>query len=336
MSLQSISRNEPTSDTFLSTCSEFVHQTPTFSDLASLLRACRTLSSPRLLAFTERELARIWSSDCSLVTPTKLDNAVEALVLGSTWGLPGILKRAYYDVLRMADPVTHVHALREADDGGGRASLTDKDIARLVRARWELREKWLIVCILRPALIEGPCPSPHADASCTKARQVSNTEWHRYLSNANVDDPICGCDSLVESNWLEIGFCDACVKKIQKYWKDMKAEIWESLDGWLGIGVGDGAPPNVQRSEPKDKPSEIVSTGGHSGGDPQREEAVREEKEVEQGLGTDDHLGGVDESKKNQATASSPLTDLEPKKSASDGSESESSVSLRTLYVSLS
>ena len=42
----------------------------------------------------------MWSDDLKDLSSNRLNNAVETITLGRKYGAPGVLKRAYYELLR--------------------------------------------------------------------------------------------------------------------------------------------------------------------------------------------------------------------------------------------
>jgi len=79
---------------------QFHFSKPTRSTLASILRAATSLQFTRYRAVAMKFLEAEWLPLLDDITEEYKPGAVEVAVLGRRWGIPGVLKRAFYEMAR--------------------------------------------------------------------------------------------------------------------------------------------------------------------------------------------------------------------------------------------
>ncbi|KAJ6467517.1 hypothetical protein C8R47DRAFT_1056120 [Mycena vitilis] len=214
---------------------DLFYRPPRFLTAAAIFRAATTYKFHKFVQFTRQYLLDAFSDDLGAPMNAPIPNAVAAVVLGRTWKLPGILKRAFYELLR-SQPET---APRPDDDEihegeNPLEALEMADIIRLSDAQKHLTMMWLTV--LPPPLTAStcsakpPCPATrYSGAWTTKISEV--VQGYRL-------DPLSGLDSLLAVHWTSVhGFCKSCARKQMLSFKTKKEEIWDGLDTWFAIPV---------------------------------------------------------------------------------------------------
>lgn len=93
---------------------------------ASIYRAAKTFNFPQFLKYAERCIQVQFSGYSKDVTAKPLEYAVEAVLLARTWGLPSILKRAFYELVRK-DPEDDEENDSDTDDKKSGSETGDKE-----------------------------------------------------------------------------------------------------------------------------------------------------------------------------------------------------------------
>jgi hypothetical protein len=70
--------------------------------MAGILRASTSLDFPDFRKWVVRHLEENWSEDIRKLSVERLNNASETISLGRQYNIPGVLKRAFYELLRTA------------------------------------------------------------------------------------------------------------------------------------------------------------------------------------------------------------------------------------------
>lgn len=221
-------------------CSRFVligSSWPNHQIVASVLRSSTTLYC---LSFREAAcyiLKDMWDSDLSAYDPDDVkDHTAKTVVLAKQCDLPYVLKRAYYELLCS-------HGFQETCKEP--AILPYEELHLLVKTREKLHEAW-VPLIFFPAKWEvcsskSPCPS-------LSRRKLA---WYEQVHESRIAhdwycDPIGGLDQLRGVDWkVTAKMCDECVKNLTLEWADKKREIWDKLDGWLGLKDGSQVTPSL-------------------------------------------------------------------------------------------
>ncbi|KAJ7369134.1 hypothetical protein DFH08DRAFT_1071651 [Mycena albidolilacea] len=207
----------------------YVHQDPFFQRTVSILRAATLLSFPDFRDWAVRLLEDMWSPALANLSTEEIQHATESVLLARECELPAVLKRALYELVRLA-----------GYGQSGREGVSPQDFRALVKAREHLTAAWmqtmnpysldLMVCA-RSASAAGDAEAPpprydHRPAALVHASGIAED----YLY-----DPLCGLHALIEADWAAEGYCDACVKLRREVWANRREKIWDNLDIWLGL-----------------------------------------------------------------------------------------------------
>jgi hypothetical protein len=233
-------------------CRTFYYNPPPFDNTASILRAATTLQFDNFRNWAVQYLEDMWSNDLADLSPRRLENAVEVVILGRKYDVPGALKRAFYELLRTSGL---------GYNGGGSINKTGDDhhllmhpddTRRLICAREKLSEAWLDT--LGSACDNFPCPNAPKDGGASgqatpgvvnaiicPSHAQKETGWHKlvYVSglvHEYMYDVLCGLKVLVDRDWkTEDGYCDDCSKMRRDAWEKQRVKLWKNLDLWLDL-----------------------------------------------------------------------------------------------------
>ncbi|KAJ7168870.1 hypothetical protein C8R46DRAFT_1092724 [Mycena filopes] len=217
----------------------FHYALPTFPTAAAIFRAATTFKFHKFVAFTRTYLLETFPDALERLDVSVSPHAAAAVALGRKWNIPGILRRAFYELLR-APPA----ALGDVDDSPETTPptlvLEPADLALLADAQKRLTAAWMTV-FLRPSEAE-PCP---ARTPCAATKR--NGGWTSIAGKGKVlqrflFDPICGLEALREVKWDEAhGFCGRCAGARAASFVAKREQIWEDMNVWLRIPVADTA-----------------------------------------------------------------------------------------------
>ncbi|KAJ6560101.1 hypothetical protein B0H19DRAFT_1375960 [Mycena capillaripes] len=220
----------------------YVHEDPSFSRIAGILRAATLLSFPDFRNWAIRLLEDRWSPELADLTSKRTPHATETVLLARSCNVPSILKRAMYELVRLAG-----YGQNE------REGVSAADFRALVRAREQLTSLWmqtvspyspdLMVCA---AAARMPPADPVVGAAlgplpCTAADPLKSTKAHHKLvhesgiSDDYLCDPLCGLEVLIEADWGAEGYCAACVDLRREVWSRRREKTWDNLNIWFGI-----------------------------------------------------------------------------------------------------
>ncbi|KAI0338828.1 hypothetical protein BDW22DRAFT_1362552 [Trametopsis cervina] len=224
----------------------YVFRPPEFSQLASILRAARTLRFTALDDFASRILREMWSNDLAKLSSARIPHASKTIILARSCDMPELLKRAFYELVRTSRLGEDEDAdLQDPDVLGSQISRAD--LARLIRAREELTARWLWAADSPPDIL---CPlsavDPPSDesAKCIQARAQNLPHWQdtvkkTLLFEECLYDPLHGLERLVQIDWAALGYCQGCVKAWRESWVSQRKKLWQQLDVWLGLPTED-------------------------------------------------------------------------------------------------
>ncbi|KAL6297919.1 hypothetical protein BKA93DRAFT_924370 [Sparassis latifolia] len=218
---------------------------PPFPALASLLRAAHALRFPKILDFAKHVLRTMWPPDLVHVSFVRIPHAAKTIALATTCGVPEVLKRAYYELLRSP-------GFRQTDDNHvdmcAKPTLGLAEYARLVAVREKLQGEWIrIASTPGDSICRMPLSSPSSAelerrhrVQCSQAHAKDAELWAEMVVQAPVFmegmfDPLGALWNLVALNWLSRGFCGDCAMHRRKTWMEARRRIWEELDGWLDL-----------------------------------------------------------------------------------------------------
>nr|GAT60872.1 predicted protein [Mycena chlorophos] len=219
-----------------------------FRAATSIFRAASSLSCKPFEQYAQKYIENIYSDDLADLGSDTVPNPVAAIVLGRKWGLPRILKRAFYELLRS----TTIAELLLGQPGNPEESDMDdespsqetdrlprRDVICLLEAQKRLSVAWMAVL--------ADCP---LDCSCM-TRAFMRKAWLSIVQEIVVvpsrqDDEaypaaldiFLGLDKLVAAmgtSEKRNKFCCSCISKRRAAFQKTKEGLWESLDEWLDI-----------------------------------------------------------------------------------------------------
>jgi hypothetical protein len=229
--------------------------------LAAVLCAARILRFGQIDALATYRFTSIWPSDLHKLSPVRTPYAAETVVLARMYDVPGVLKRAFYELLRSEGFGQHaIDGDSSASDGSvvegsriiGKARLSHADMVRLVTTREKLQMAWTLLAGSAPSVSSFPCMLQHTNAAnstystnttrerCAEACKNSAAIWAEWVLNSGLFenwmyDPICGLERLSILDWEDSGYCSSCVMTRRQLWSRKREELWDSLDAWLGL-----------------------------------------------------------------------------------------------------
>lgn len=241
--------------------------------LASVLRASSLHGFSSLYKWAKREFETIWPSNVDSIrlnqqTP---NNLLESLALAQGCLVPTVLKRVFYELARAPGfgislndvaAMTQSHA-DEDEHAEKRPSLRNLHI--LIAARENLCREWISVAACVPNHFVCPRTRPSGGFGSDEKRIPCLTEaerndsWQRIVIASGIIseysfDPIGGMmvlskllerqagsrDSqaqvLHRARWAAGGWCDGCITTLRDYWVIKRAEVWNKMDVWFGLG----------------------------------------------------------------------------------------------------
>jgi hypothetical protein len=213
---------------------------PSFLNTVSVLRAASALSFTIPTEFARRALAVMWSSDLDKVTDTPLEFASIAAQL-ATYNLPGIRKRALYELLRQEDfgQANLEPETEEKDDSDPyhiTSALPRNDLLLLVLARQKVHQEW-ISTIQNPQHRKGDCV--HSTCTSFKRAQVRQV-WEKNVERSplfklGLLDPLLALRKIANLDWKSFGYCSDCISSLQTWCMDEQIRYWKLLDNWFRL-----------------------------------------------------------------------------------------------------
>ncbi|KAI1786268.1 hypothetical protein LXA43DRAFT_1099413 [Ganoderma leucocontextum] len=212
----------------------------------SLLFAADTLSCGYVLDLAKRRLCEIWdgrslpATDRSDSRDRTYPSAIRAIKLARQYSIPGILRRAFYELLSSwafwdaLEPPTSQSVL---DD----LRISEEDIRMLLVARVKLGELWRDFVVHVP---EGTWNvshrSPYDTRRCCHANKEKRAgRWLTFVferGGLEVFDPIRYDFIKQWGKALEYKeWCQACLDRKRKAWEEKRAEWWEGMDELFGL-----------------------------------------------------------------------------------------------------
>ncbi|KAJ6603646.1 hypothetical protein B0H10DRAFT_1683115, partial [Mycena sp. CBHHK59/15] len=105
---------------------------PSFHRITGILHASTCLSFPDFTDWAIRVLEDKWSSELADLSTEPITYATESVVLARLCGILSILKRAMYELVRLA-------GYGQTD----RENISTRDVKALIKAREELTSLWM-------------------------------------------------------------------------------------------------------------------------------------------------------------------------------------------------
>lgn len=253
-------------------CSE--HATnPLSQELAiSLLSAADILSCGYVLDVAKKRLCEIWdgrtppTTDHSWADPEDRSSraAIRALNLGRQYAIPGVLKRAYYELLSSRTFGRELESMLFGKSVIDELPIAVDDVRKLLAVRLKLGEHWRKFlmevpsgawCVPSSRDLDSPCGARrccHADDE-TRARMWRDfvCDEERGLLELPVD-PL-RCDLVTE--WWETlrarKWCQGCLRRKRRAWEETRVAWWGGMGVWFGLEAPFGRFVNARPGEPE-------------------------------------------------------------------------------------
>ncbi|KAJ7034191.1 hypothetical protein C8F04DRAFT_956750 [Mycena alexandri] len=225
----------------------YVHKDPSFTRTASILRVANLLSFNDFRDWAVRILQDEWSPSLEDLSIERIPHATESVILARTCDVPSILKRAMYELVRLAG-----YGQTDREEG-----VTPADFRVLVRAREQLTAQWMqltspyssdlmncasaLAAAAQAADPAAPVPAPPAPMKCTTTDPLlSGKTHHKVVRESGIADdylydPLCGLQALIDADWDGEGYCEACVNLRREMWTNKREKLWDNLDIWFGL-----------------------------------------------------------------------------------------------------
>ncbi|KAF6748847.1 hypothetical protein DFP72DRAFT_911381 [Ephemerocybe angulata] len=228
----------------------YVHREPPTHVVLSILRVSLALQFLHFLNWAKRTLSEAWSGEL-LATGgfsekglLRLEDAPDVVAVGRMCGLPSVVKRAMYELLKD----------QTFGQGAGGKSLSTEDIMRLVHLRSSMQRMWvqqtttyppdLLPCrVPLPPKPPGQQKSAHQGPVCIALhKHLAARDVHRKLviesgiQDAFMCDFFNGMKELVNLPWASEGFCADCVGRLHARWGwSMTKPIWDRCTNLVGV-----------------------------------------------------------------------------------------------------
>ncbi|KAH7870002.1 uncharacterized protein C8R40DRAFT_671805 [Lentinula edodes] len=246
---------------------------PSFAKVASILRASHALDFAKFYNWSRRDLEKMWgvADDSSSVTSLRplqnlvADHATETIIIARTCGVPRVLRRAMYELLRsevFGRPLSKSGSVGEkAREASGKGKeISNMDYQRLIKARETLSSLWMgllapdgqggnsiITCPQNyPGHLvkTGSTSTPLSVQQCPSTHSPRDIENYLRIFKTYGRDPLIGLEELCDVQWSgPFGFdaskihsgespssseCKHCHAASAK-WKCLRQGWWETF-----------------------------------------------------------------------------------------------------------
>lgn len=204
----------------------YVLEPPHSQTIAAVLRAASALSCKSLARFSEKLLLEIWSPNLHRLTRAPMPSAQEVVLIARELGIPEVLKRAFYELLRAPD---------------ARDKLSPGDQHRIHKAHGELQMAWAGFVWNTPNSHAFQCHARTSAEARTCAAAMDRDRfqtWRELLEEHELftsSDPLDSLQSLTDLGWASVGYCPTCVAARREVFARKRQELWEKLDQWLEL-----------------------------------------------------------------------------------------------------
>ncbi|KAJ7352175.1 hypothetical protein DFH08DRAFT_934656 [Mycena albidolilacea] len=193
--------------------------------LTAIFRAATTFKFHKFRQYTSRYLLEWFSDDVDELSSSVLPQPAAAVLLGRTWNLPGILKRAFYELLRTKPDEPPTRDDETVNMSNRLEGWEMVDITRLGEAQKHLTAAWLSV--LTTANSDTVEANRKLDSSHCRGRAQISARSNLRPRCPNGGE--LGIDPRLQGLWYQQK--SSFAKK--------KVQIWEDMDVWLAIPVED-------------------------------------------------------------------------------------------------
>ncbi|KAG1889281.1 hypothetical protein F4604DRAFT_1644273 [Suillus subluteus] len=208
---------------------------PAFQVLAAILRAATRLGFDTYRAFALKLLENTWSSSLADLTTESKSNAAEVVVLARTCGVESVLKRAFYEMVRVTGYGLGDGEL-DSDDERESQEISRADERRLERMREHLISAWSQVAVRVDRSFKCPNRTKGTSGTPGRAHILGSRVHDSGLYEEYQFDPLCGLQALIDIKWdEEEGWCSDCVQARREAWTRMRQKTWGRIGVWMGL-----------------------------------------------------------------------------------------------------
>ncbi|KAF9462227.1 hypothetical protein BDZ94DRAFT_1166267 [Collybia nuda] len=195
---------------------DFYFAAPSFRTVARILRAATTLHFHKLLKFAKTYVEGEFSDDIEEVTEESLEHAVEAVVLGRDWGIPLILKRAFYELARHDnredEDEEEEEGSQDNEDEYLVSQLNPHDLLLLMHGQKHLTAAWTVALAMKSIKsCKSKCKGSRAGAG-NQLFQPPTPMSKKSIIQKYQFDPICRINWLINGDWKGWGYCTECAQ----------------------------------------------------------------------------------------------------------------------------
>ncbi|KAF8876863.1 hypothetical protein BD779DRAFT_1629219 [Infundibulicybe gibba] len=202
---------------------DYYHSPPPFATIASILRAASILEFPKFQSYARGALEALFPDSLEDVGAKTIPHAAEVLILARAWGLPRVLKRAFYELARFPPGAAASSAL---------SLLSPADIILVAQAQKHLATAWI------SAYKPPDCALCGHSSKVSAAIKFSDISWFMSLSVKYQFDPILGFAMLPQEYKRQVPSCSVCAEVREKVWRTRASRIWNTdLGVWFKLGM---------------------------------------------------------------------------------------------------
>ena len=208
-----------------------------------------TLSCGYVLDLAKKRLSDIWDGrtpptvDGSDAEDRSIDSAVRVIEVGRKYGMPGVLKRGFYEILSSESFGEMLESVASRESAISKLSIPEEDVRRLLAGRLKIGRLW------REFVLESPSGAwrvsnqdPSSTYRCCHARDSKEAragKWRNLVCERGlleVDDPIC-FDLVKKLRNVGEGeeWCHGCMDSKKRAWEEKRAEWWNAMDAWFSL-----------------------------------------------------------------------------------------------------
>lgn len=194
-----------------------------------------------MLDFAREYLNNQFSSQIDMIEEEPLPHAAEAVLLGRSWNLGTILKRAFYELAKRKSLRSTVESSDgQGSDGGSEPDEEDdddddainelhpKDLIRIADGQKKLMSAWLSAVSLSD--LKCPVKPPCGSSKARSTWDIVSPQMTAYQF-----DPINGIASLMNLDWKKKGYCEQCANARVGSLRAQREELWENVSVWFDL-----------------------------------------------------------------------------------------------------
>ncbi|KAL1660496.1 hypothetical protein GGF50DRAFT_130240 [Schizophyllum commune] len=217
---------------------EYCSKKQPFPVHAAVFRAASSLRFDKFAEHAKKAMTgppHGFPEDLASLTEVGRYYTVDAILLGRSWNVPEILKRAFYELARLPDSEDRRIPNPALDPPeSGIDALDPIDLALLLNAQKKLAQAWTKVLLLHDLPRYKKCGDANCEASTTK--YLYRAVHESGIGEEYALDPLCGLQALFNAKWVNsYHHCQTCAKRRKSELAEKRKELWASLDGWLDI-----------------------------------------------------------------------------------------------------